>query len=139
MSRARRQTRSVPLLYGAVAVSLVAVIVSIAIVLEPTTAPNVAEFAPQAQEQIDESPSQQARQFESNDARCLSGLICDQEGRVLQNSMPSTTAAKARVRRCVGDPPRQVEDPQSPSCAPYWQGDNGGATSIGVTRDEIRF
>src|SRR5439155_17384244 len=45
----------------------------------------------------------------------------------------------ARVRRCVGDPPRQIEDPQSPPCVPYWQGDNGGATSKGVTADEIRI
>src|SRR5256885_11938042 len=43
-----------------------------------------------------------------------------------------------RVRRCIGDPPRQIEDPQSPPCVPYWSGDNGGATFKGVTRDEIR-
>src|SRR5256885_6473236 len=44
-----------------------------------------------------------------------------------------------RVRRCIGDPPRQIEDPQSPPCVPYWSGDNGGATYKGVTRDEIRI
>src|SRR5688500_15884936 len=44
-----------------------------------------------------------------------------------------------RVRRCVGDPPRQTEDPQSPPCVPYWEGDNGGSTYKGVTRDEIRI
>jgi hypothetical protein len=43
------------------------------------------------------------------------------------------------VRRCVGDPPRQIEDPQSPPCVPYWKGDNGGATHQGVTRDTIKI
>jgi hypothetical protein len=44
-----------------------------------------------------------------------------------------------RVRRCVGDPPRQTEDSQSPPCVAYWSGDNGGATTKGVTADEIRI
>ena len=44
-----------------------------------------------------------------------------------------------RSRRCIGDPPRQIEDPQSPPCVPYWEGDNGGATTRGVTRNEIRL
>ncbi len=44
-----------------------------------------------------------------------------------------------RVYPCVGDPPRQTEDPQSPPCRnePF-DGDNGGATWQGVTADEIR-
>lgn len=42
------------------------------------------------------------------------------------------------AKRCVGNPPRQTEDPLSPLCVPYFVGDNGGATSRGVTGDEIR-
>jgi hypothetical protein len=44
-----------------------------------------------------------------------------------------------RVRQCVGNPPRQIEDPQSPPCVPYSDPklDNGGATAKGVTRNEI--
>ena len=41
-------------------------------------------------------------------------------------------------KRCVGNPPRQTEDPMSPACVRFFKGDNGGATSKGVTRDEIR-
>lgn len=41
------------------------------------------------------------------------------------------------VKRCVGDPPRQTEDPNSPPCVPFFQGDNGGATFRGVTGEEI--
>lgn len=39
---------------------------------------------------------------------------------------------------CVGDPPRQTEDPLSPRCVASWEGDNGGVTWQGVTGDEIR-
>ncbi len=46
------------------------------------------------------------------------------------------------VKRCV-DPPgdvgaRQTEDPNAPSCVPFFTGDNGGATYRGVTKDEIK-
>lgn len=44
----------------------------------------------------------------------------------------------AGTKRCVGSPPRQTEDPLSPPCVGYFEGDNGGATYQGVTRDEIR-
>ena len=40
-------------------------------------------------------------------------------------------------KRCVGKPPRQTEDPLSPACVAYFKGDNFGATSKGVTREEI--
>src|SRR5688572_12407961 len=50
---------------------------------------------------------------------------------------PTAAVDVPRVRRCVGDPPRQTEDPQSPPCVAAWSGDNGGATWQGVTRDEI--
>jgi hypothetical protein len=50
---------------------------------------------------------------------------------------PDDNVDSLRVHRCVGNPPRQIEDPQSPPCVPYWTGDNGGDTSFGVTRDTI--
>ena len=40
---------------------------------------------------------------------------------------------------CVGNPPRQTEDPLSPPCVAYFGGDNGGATYPGVTGQEIRI
>ena len=39
---------------------------------------------------------------------------------------------------CVGNPPRQTADPLSPPCVSYFQGDNGGATYVGVTATEIK-
>ncbi|HUR48967.1 MAG TPA: hypothetical protein VMY88_05480, partial [Acidimicrobiales bacterium] len=44
----------------------------------------------------------------------------------------------AGTKKCVGDPPRQTEDPASPPCVASYSGDNGGATYNGVTRDEVR-
>jgi hypothetical protein len=38
---------------------------------------------------------------------------------------------------CVGNPPRQTPDPLAPPCVPYFHGDNGGSTWIGVTGKEV--
>jgi len=43
----------------------------------------------------------------------------------------------ASTKRCVGNPPKQTEDPLSPPCVASFTGDNGGSTYAGVTRDEI--
>lgn len=40
-----------------------------------------------------------------------------------------------RHKNCVGG--RQTEDPLSPVCVPFFEGDNGGETWAGVTRTEI--
>jgi hypothetical protein len=47
------------------------------------------------------------------------------------------TGQKPVVKKCVGNPPRQSEDPNAPPCVPFFDGDNGGATWQGVTRDEV--
>lgn len=47
-------------------------------------------------------------------------------------------ARRAGTKHCVGNPPRQTEDPLSPQCLAFFDGDNGGATATGVTREEIR-
>ncbi len=44
---------------------------------------------------------------------------------------------KARLKRCVGNPPRQTEDFLSPPCVAFFEGDNFGSTSKGVTGDEV--
>jgi hypothetical protein len=45
--------------------------------------------------------------------------------------------ARPNQKQCVGNPPRQTEDPSSPPCVPFFEGDNFGATYQGVTKDEI--
>jgi hypothetical protein len=41
-------------------------------------------------------------------------------------------------KQCVGNPPRQSEDPLSPPCVAFFNGDNGGATYAGVTANSAR-
>src|SRR5688572_3792251 len=91
--------------------------------------PTIAEFAPQAVSQIAERSEETAAGRESSATETEQGDRMQQGEAVPQNAIDV-----ARVRRCVGDPPRQIEDPQSPPCVPYWSGDNGGATTKGVTR-----
>ena len=45
---------------------------------------------------------------------------------------------KAQLKKCVGNPPRQTEDPLSPPCVAFFEGDNFGETWKGVTRDEVQ-
>jgi hypothetical protein len=40
-------------------------------------------------------------------------------------------------KHCVGNPPRQTEDPASPPCVPFFEGDNFGVTYQGVSKEEI--
>src|SRR5437660_8308748 len=49
------------------------------------------------------------------------------------------TGSVPSQKRCVGNPPRQTEDPFSPPCVAYFTGDNGGATYPGVSASEIRI
>ncbi len=136
-SNNKRQSKAVTATYASLAAIILLVIAAIALVVVPPSPPSVAEFAPQATEQIDQAPDQQSSQFGSGVGACGTGQVC--EGQDAAIAPPKKVIERARVRRCVGDPPRQIEDPQSPPCINYWQGDNGGATSRGVTRDEIRF
>ena len=49
----------------------------------------------------------------------------------------SGLGARPNQKQCVGNPPRQTEDPSSPPCVPFFEGDNFGATYQGVTGEEI--
>ncbi len=52
---------------------------------------------------------------------------------------PTGAGKNPRTKRCVGNPPRQTEDPLSPPCVGFFNGDNFGSTYKGVTKDEIRI
>ena len=51
---------------------------------------------------------------------------------------PDGEGERPVTKRCVGNPPRQTEDPMSPPCVAHFEGDNFGETFRGVTADEIR-
>ncbi len=133
----RRQSKAVTVAYALLAGLILLVIAALALVAVPPSPPSVSEFAPQAVDQIEDSPEQQSSQFGGGTGSCATGQVCEGQdaGQILAQKK---VIERARVRRCVGDPPRQIEDPQSTPCVNYWQGDNGGATYKGVTRDEIR-
>lgn len=109
--------------------------------------PAIAEIAPQAVQQvIEEAPPKQAvleGDAEGEGPGPGEGAGGGTGGGGGTGEIPENPEASAdgidlaSVLKCVGDPPRQIEDPQSPPCVPFWKGDNGGATSLGVTADEI--
>jgi len=130
--------------YSALAAASLVFVAAITLTASQPPPPSIAEFAPQAVEQIKEAPTEQSSAFGSGEGgACPPGAEgCEADeviGGELAARPPRPVVDVARVRRCVGDPPRQIEDPQSPPCVPYWEGDNGGATYKGVTRDEIRI
>lgn len=148
----RAQSKSVTAAYGGVSAVLLVIIATVALIVKPPSPPALAEFAPQADETIDEALENQSSRFgRGGDGSCGGGQLgCgatgtspeDEAGLTPDEDSPESPKRpifdKGRIKRCVGDPPTQIEDPQSPPCAEYFDGDNGGATSQGVTRDEIR-
>lgn len=138
------------MVHGGTVLVLLLVIATLALVVKPPAPPGIAEFAPRATETIDEALKQQASQFGTGDGGdCGAGQQCAAGGGTGVTTTTTTLPVRGpapkkpvidelKVKGCVGDPPRQTEDPQSPPCINYWEGDNGGATSKGVTAQEIR-
>src|SRR5438067_5052613 len=136
-SRAQRP-RGPGYLLTAAATAGVLLLGVVALSVAQPSPPTVAEFAPSALDQIKAPPSRQGTDVGSGKGG----------GKTNNKSKPSPTPTvtptapeiiQPRVKNCVGDPPRQIEDPQSPPCVNYWQGNNGGATAFGVTANEIRI
>ncbi|HVL82357.1 MAG TPA: hypothetical protein VM840_12285 [Actinomycetota bacterium] len=50
---------------------------------------------------------------------------------------PAHAGLQPATKRCVGDPPRQTEDPMSPPCVAFHEGENGGSTWQGVRGDSV--
>lgn len=139
-----QQPRVVAVAYGTLAMLLIVVVATVALVVRPPVAPAVAEFSPTDPQRIEEAPEGQDSRFGTGgEGTCVGGGCAGgRNGSALGPGATTNTTARIidgnRVRRCVGDPARQVEDPQSPPCVNYWEGDNGGATATGVTSNEIR-
>jgi hypothetical protein len=53
------------------------------------------------------------------------------------NNLLQGIGGRPNQKQCVGNPPRQTEDPASPPCVPFFEGDNFGATYQGVNKNEI--
>lgn len=98
---------------------------------------NLAEYAPVPGK--GEGASQLSDLSQANSGGLGFGSGTGQSQGAGSESLGAPGQRRPKLKRCVGNPPRQTEDPLSPPCVAFFVGDNGGATAKGVTRDEIRF
>ena len=133
------------LVQAAVVGGVLALVAAVSLSARQPPPPSVAEYAPQAVAQIQQAPPELSLDQGRGAVTTTTAAAPDAAGGESGASAVTTTTPttevieKPRVRRCVGDPPRQIEDPQSPPCVPYFdpKTSNGGATSQGVTIDQV--
>jgi hypothetical protein len=130
-----RAPKTPAILYTVVAVLITTLLAAFALSARQAPPPTIAEFAPKAIEQIKDAPQEQSSAFGGPGGK---GTGQDQGSGLAGGQEEQQKINVPRVRRCVGNPPRQTEDPKSPPCVPYFDGDNGGATWKGVTATEIK-
>src|SRR5258708_33197814 len=144
MSQASSQSRAqrVPGLVNAVvALVTLALVAIVALRATQSTPPALAEFAPTVQKTIQQAPQEQTDIF--GNAAGGAGLGTPTPAPT-PTPMPGAASAATPTplpghtvfNPCVaGDPPRQIQDPQSPPCIPFWNDPkgNGCNTSMGVT------
>jgi hypothetical protein len=140
-----RRGKTPALVNTALIAALVLVLTTLALQASQSPPPAIAEFAPQVQQQIKQAPQNQGGE---QGAQAVAPTPTPPPPSGHASAPPSAAAASPsptplsvpqnEVKHCVGNPPRQTEDSQSPPCVAYWPpGDNGGATDTGVTKDSI--
>ncbi|TAL25961.1 MAG: hypothetical protein EPN99_00915 [Frankiales bacterium] len=142
---AAARPRTPALVLGSLVVAVCVLVGAVALTSRQQTPPTIAEFAPQAVAQIKQTldeqgltETRQAATAEPSPPPPTAGPSANPTGG--PSASPTSAPIEVpRVRTCIGSPPRQTEDPQSPPCVPYFdpEVDNGGATSKGVTGDAI--
>src|SRR5687768_11157954 len=122
---------------------LVALILAVAVLpsslnLPQTNPTQTLEYAPVPPEDEEATPPQ----GNLNSLGLAGSQSIEGEGAVggeLGGGLPEGIGDNPATYRCVGSPPRQTEDPLSPPCVPYFEGDNFGDTYQGVTEDEVKL
>lgn len=149
MSEARRDPRRGPakqypplILAGLVMLGLLAVLPS-ALNLPQSNPSETLEYAPVPPES-DDQPPPPAGNLSSLGLPSGRGIgsepaLGDASDAGDAGAAPGGVGKNPSTKRCVGNPPRQTEDPLSPPCVAHFAGDNGGATYQGVTADEVRI
>lgn len=122
---------------------LVAALVA-ALALPSALRPPADEATTSAELSPDAPPEDQADAIISSLEQAASRTPGAIRGRGATEAATTTTTEPPRRRapvrnRCYGDPPRQIEAIYAPACQPAFVGNNGGATTAGVTATEIRI
>lgn len=130
-----------------VAIVLVVLLASVALVVRPPSPPGIAEFAPQATRPITRAPANQGVFARAGGAACGTACVTPPQVRVRSGGRPLPPPRAQGVPsalQCYSWPDGSVTqtfDPQSPPCIATWPDaarGNSGATSPGVTGTEIR-
>lgn len=126
-------------MYMTVCGTVLALVAALAITTQSAAPPSIAAFAPEHVQEIKHPPPNQSGLFGNPGGAPAGG-----GGLPTPTPTPSPSPSvplppQAASFNCVGNPPRQTFDPQSPPCISGWVGDNGGATAPGVTANEVRY
>jgi hypothetical protein len=143
-----RAGRAVSATNGAVAVGLVGLLASVALIARPSAPPGIAAFAPRAVKPITRAPLSQSA-GSGGTGSCATDVTCARATPMVSphaTATPSGASGSLRVPsalQCYTWPDgtvTQTFDPQSPPCIAGWDGSrgNGGSTSAGVTGTTIR-
>ncbi|HUR50308.1 MAG TPA: hypothetical protein VMY88_12375 [Acidimicrobiales bacterium] len=129
-----------PLAFAMLAMLLLLALMPSALNLPQTTPSETLEYAPVPPE--DDQVNPPTGNFNSLGLGSSDSFGGDEPGGAELDPLSGETAGgvgkSPSTKRCVGNPPRQTEDPLSPPCVAVFNGDNGGATYQGVTPDEVR-
>lgn len=133
-----------PLLTMLLALVLAVVVLPSSLNLPQTNPTQTLEFAPvPPDDENDDPPAGNAAALGAGDSSTIGAEGTGGEGDGGPPPPPPDDSGGGRVdpnTQCVGNPPRQTFDPLAPPCVPFWdkESDNGGATYVGVTGDEVR-
>lgn len=133
----RPAQRLLPVAYVVIAVLLAALLLPSILRPPQDLQSTTAAFSPDAPP--DQTPPEALLQSLRQASSSTAGATVDETIEVIEESGPPPPKRAVRSG-CFGDPPRQTESLYSALCVPAWtDGDNGGATSKGVTATEIKL
>jgi len=129
-----------PLIFLVIVLLIAALVLPSALNLPQSNPTTVLEYAPVPPEDEELPPSAEGN-VSSLGLGSSSGLTTGAPPPVPQVDPQQKGGSGQRpvTKRCVGKPLRQTEDPNSPPCVPFFEGDNGGATWQGVTAEEVKI
>ncbi|HEX9767143.1 MAG TPA: hypothetical protein VGA36_10290 [Nitriliruptorales bacterium] len=140
MRERREWSRRYPPLSGALMAVLLSVFVLPSALNVPQSNPTqTLEFAPVPPDDQDQPPPPQGNtaSLGLGSSSTTIGETLSGDGPGVPPPIPDGVGEQPVTKRCVGNPPRQTEDPLAPPCVAHFEGDNGGVTYQGASREEI--